>query len=88
MPHKANEARRHKTPKARYRITNCPAYDAALRHRGDLRLVGGAGGVAPAPDWPRGRSPTYSDVANEIGMLLRLAFGRPWRQACCARWLN
>jgi hypothetical protein len=28
----------------------------------------------------RGRSPTYSDLAIETGMLLRLAFGRPWRQ--------
>jgi hypothetical protein len=27
MPHKANEARRHKIPKARYRIENWPVYD-------------------------------------------------------------
>jgi hypothetical protein len=28
----------------------------------------------------RGRSRTYSDIAIETGHLLRLAFGRPWRQ--------
>jgi hypothetical protein len=28
----------------------------------------------------RGRSPRYSDLAIETGLLLRLAFGRPWRQ--------
>ncbi|SMF90238.1 hypothetical protein SAMN02982917_7015 [Azospirillum oryzae] len=30
MPHKANEPRRHKIPKARYRVENWAAYDAAL----------------------------------------------------------
>jgi hypothetical protein len=38
MPHKANDSRRHKFPKARYRIKNWPAYDAALRDRGDLTV--------------------------------------------------
>jgi hypothetical protein len=28
----------------------------------------------------RGRPQTYSDVAVEAGLMLRLAFGRPWRQ--------
>jgi transposase len=28
----------------------------------------------------RGRSPQYADIAIETGHLLRLAFGRPWRQ--------
>ena len=30
MPYKANEARRHKIPKARYKVTNWPEYDKAL----------------------------------------------------------
>ena len=30
MPYKLNEGRRHKFPKARYRVTNWPDYDAAL----------------------------------------------------------
>ena len=38
MPYKANAPRRHKFPKARYRINNWPAYDAALRDRGDLTV--------------------------------------------------
>src|SRR5687768_4626664 len=28
----------------------------------------------------RGRPRSYSDVAIEAGLMLRLAFGRPWRQ--------
>ena len=36
MPHKFNESRRHKFPKARYRVTNWPEYDAALVRRGKL----------------------------------------------------
>jgi hypothetical protein len=34
MPYKANEPRRHRIPKARYRIENWAEYDAALRRRG------------------------------------------------------
>jgi hypothetical protein len=36
MPYKANEPRRHKIPKARYKIEN--EYDAALRQRGSLTV--------------------------------------------------
>jgi hypothetical protein len=35
MPYKANETRRHKIPRARYRVTNWPAYDRALQ-QGDV----------------------------------------------------
>jgi hypothetical protein len=38
MPYKANDKRRHKIPKARYRVQNWRAYDAALRRRGDLTV--------------------------------------------------
>lgn len=38
MPHKANGPCRHKFSKARYRIENWPAYDAALRDRADLTM--------------------------------------------------
>jgi hypothetical protein len=34
----------------------------------------------PAATGRRGRARTYSDVAIETGLMLRLAFGRPWRQ--------
>ena len=41
MPYKFNESRRHKIPKAKYRVTNWPEYDAALVRRGDRRKFGG-----------------------------------------------
>lgn len=83
MPHKANEPRRHKIPKARYRVENWAAYDAALCRRGDLTiwvtLEAIAAWTPPATQW-RGRPARYSDIAIETGLMLRIAFGRPWRQ--------
>ena len=38
MPYKANEQRRRKIPKARYKIENWAEYDAALRRRGILTV--------------------------------------------------
>ena len=38
MPYKANEARRHKIPRARYRVTNWPDYARALQQRGSLTV--------------------------------------------------
>src|ERR687893_37320 len=38
MPYKANEPRRRKIPRARYRVTNWPAYDGALQRRGSLTV--------------------------------------------------
>jgi transposase len=83
MPYKANAARRHKIPKARYRVENWRMYDAALRDRGDLTVWVTPEALAawhPPQTGRRGRSPTYSDLAIETGAMLRLAFGRPWRQ--------
>src|SRR5215204_336630 len=36
MPYKANQPRRHKIPRARYKVRNWPAYDRALQQRGSL----------------------------------------------------
>ena len=83
MPHKATEPRRHKIPKGRYRVENWSAYDAALRRRGDLTIWVSPEAIAawtPPATGRRGRPVCYSDLAIEAGMLLRLAFGRPWRQ--------
>ena len=83
MPYKANEPRRHRIPRARYRVTNWPEYDRALQHRGSLTVWVTPEALAawhPPKTGRRGRSRTYSDVAIETGHLLRLAFGRPWRQ--------
>ena len=38
MPFKHNAARRHRVPKARYRVQNRPVYEAGLKRRGDLTL--------------------------------------------------
>src|SRR5918998_830854 len=83
MPYKANAARRHRIPRARYRVTNWPEYDRALQRRGSLTVWVTPEALAawhPPGTGRRGRSRTYSDLAIETGHLLRLAFGRPWRQ--------
>ncbi len=83
MPYKANEARRHKIPRARYKVCNWPEYDQALQQRGSLTVWVTPEALAawhPPHTGGRGRPRDYSDVAIETGHLLRLAFGRPWRQ--------
>ncbi|WP_376967672.1 IS5 family transposase (plasmid) [Azospirillum sp. A26] len=83
MPHKTNEPRRHKIPKARYRVENWAAYDAALRQRGDLTIWVTPEAIdawTPPATRRGGRPARYSDLAIETGLMLRLAFGRPWRQ--------
>jgi Transposase DDE domain len=83
MPYKANEARRHRIPRARYRVTNWPDYDRALQQRGSLTVWVTPEALTawhPPKTGRRGRSPRYAEIAIETGHLLRLAFGRPWRQ--------
>ncbi|WP_190242292.1 transposase, partial [Bradyrhizobium algeriense] len=83
MPYKVNEERRHKIPKARYRVQNWRDYDAALRRRGDLTVWVTPAAMAawtPPRCRRRGRPQKYSEIAIETGLMLRLAFGRPWRQ--------
>ena len=83
MPYKVNETRRHKIPKARYRVKNWHSYDAALRRRGDLTVWVTPAAMAawtPPRNGRRGRPQQYSAIAIETGLMLRLAFGRPWRQ--------
>ena len=83
MPYKDNELRRHKIPRARYKVCNWPEYDRALQQRGSLTAWVTPEALAawqPPRTGQRGRPRDYSDVAIETGHLLRLAFGRPWRQ--------
>ena len=83
MPHKFNQGRRHKIPKARYRVTNWPEYDAALVRRGDLTVWFTDEAVAAwhAPtSGDRGGQPIYSDIAIETGLALRLVLHQPLRQ--------
>ncbi len=64
-------------------MTNWPEYDRALQHRGSLTVWVTPEALAawhPPRTGRRGRSPQYAAIAIETGHLLRLAFGRPWRQ--------
>src|SRR5208282_847998 len=83
MPYKFNEARRHKIPKAKYRVTNWPDYDAALVRRGSLTVwvteEAIAAWHAPATG-KRGGQPVYSDLAIETGLTLRLVLRLGLRQ--------
>jgi hypothetical protein len=83
MPYKANEARRHRIPRARFKVTNWPEYDGALQRRGSLTVWVTPEALAawhPPRSGRRGRPRDCSEVAIETGHLLHLAFGRPWRQ--------
>src|SRR5436305_6166845 len=68
MPYKFNEGRRHKIPKAKYRVTNWPEYDCALVRRGSLTFWITEEAVeawhAPATG-ERGAQPVYSPIAIE-----------------------
>jgi hypothetical protein len=70
MPYKANEARRHEIPKARYEVANWPEYGGALQQRGN-----------PPKACRRGRPPQDAEIAIETRHLLRPGFGQPWLQA-------
>ena len=84
MPFKHNAARRHHIPRARYQVTNWPAYEAGLRRRGDLTLwldeAALAGWQAPRHSTPGGQ-PRYSELAIELVLTLRLVFHLALRQA-------
>ena len=83
MPYQANQAQRQQFPKMQYRVKNWREYDRALQERGSFTLWVTPAALAswhPAPTGQRGRARRYSDLAIETGHLLRLAFGRPWRQ--------
>jgi transposase len=63
-------------------VENWAAYDAALRRRDDTIWVTpeAIATWTPPASGRRGRPARYSDVAIEAGLMLRLAFGGPWRQ--------
>src|ERR671910_521833 len=80
MPFKANEARRHKIPRARYRVTNWPEYDKALQRRGSLTVWVTPEALAawhPPRTGRRGRSPRDAALALETQHPLGLGFGVP-----------
>src|SRR6202034_2324979 len=83
MPYKFNESRRHKIPRAKYRVTNWPEYDASLVRRGSLTVwmteEAIAAWQAPATG-RRGGQLIYSAIAIETSLALRLVFHQPLRQ--------
>src|SRR5919112_369452 len=84
MPFKHHAARRHRIPKARYRVQNWPAYEAGLKRRGDLTLWLDEDAVA-AWQAPRRSTPgsqaRYADATIELVLTLRLVFHLALRQA-------
>ena len=83
MPHKFNDARRDKFPKAKYRVTNCSEYNESLRQRGDVTIWVSDDVVkkwASPRRKTRGGQARYSDLAIEICLTLRVVFRLPLRQ--------
>jgi Transposase DDE domain len=67
MPYKHNQSRRHKIEKARYKVTNWPEYNKALRQRGDITIWLTEEALAawrPAKTGARGRPQEYSDLGK------------------------
>ena len=84
MPFKHNAARRHRVPRAQYRVRNWRQYDAGLKRRGDLTFwldeATLAKWQAPRRTTPGGQA-RYSDLAIELVLMLRLVFHLALRQA-------
>jgi len=83
MPHKYNADRRHRIPKARYKVTNWRDYEAGLRKRGSLTIWFSDDAVEAwraAPRTTPGGQARYSDLAVETALILRTVFHQPLRQ--------
>jgi len=83
MPHKYNADRRHRIPKARYKVTNWRDYEAGLRKRGSLTIWFSEDAVEAwraAPRTTPGGQARYSDLAIETSLILRTVFHQPLRQ--------
>ena len=83
MPFKANAERRHHIPKQRNRVTNCAAYDAALRQRGSLTVWFTDAAIAAwkaEPRTTRGGQALYSALAIVTALTLRAVFRLALRQ--------
>ncbi|MBX3618337.1 transposase [Nitrosomonas sp.] len=83
MPYKHNESVRHKFGKAKYRVTNWPEYNDALRKRGDFTLYFSEEAMAwwhPPKTGKRGRPFKYSAMAITVALMLRQVFRLPLRQ--------
>ena len=80
---KKGRSKVHPNHKRRFRVKNWPAYDRALRGRGDITVWLTPAAIAawtPLPTGSRGGQSRYSDVVIEAALTLRLVFQLPWRQ--------
>jgi Transposase DDE domain len=83
VPFKANADRRHRIPRQRHRVTNWPAYDAALRARGSLTVWFSEAAILAwraEPRTTRGGQPSYSALAIATALTLRAVFRLALRQ--------
>src|ERR1700756_3601131 len=83
VPFKHHAEHRHHIPKPRYRVTNGPEYDAALRQRGSLTVWFTDAAIAAWRAEPRttpGGQPHYSVLAITTALTMRAVFGLALRQ--------
>ena len=83
MPFKHHAEHRHHIPKPRYRVTNGPEYDAALRRRGSLTVWFTDEAIAAWRAEPRttpGGQPHYSALAIMTALTMRAVFHLALRQ--------
>jgi Transposase DDE domain len=83
VPFKLNQDRRHHIPKQTHKVTNWPAYDAALRQRGSLTVWFSDEAIAA---WraesrtTRGGQACYSALAITTALTIRAVFRLALRQ--------
>ena len=83
MPYKHSQSSSHKFTKPKYKVTNWPEYNAALRRRGDFTIWFTADAIInwrPAKTGARGRPQEYCDHAIETAILIRQVFRLALRQ--------
>ena len=83
MPFKHHAEHRHHIPRPRYRVTNRPEYEAALRQRGSLTVWFTDEAIAAWRAEPRttpGGQPHYSTLAITTALTMRTVFGLALRQ--------
>ena len=83
VPFKHHAEHRHHIPRPRYRVTNQPEYDAALRRRGSLTVWFTDAAIAAWRAEPRttpGGQPHYSTLAIMTALSVRAVFGLALRQ--------
>ena len=78
------KSRVHPKYKTKYRVRNWASYERALIGRGNITIWLSRTAIAawkPEGTRTRGAPPTYSDLAIETALTLRLLFHLPLRQA-------